>query len=340
MLYNKIRDIVEQEPMFYEKTYDDLHLFSYTYLNPDIYEQYPKAVEARGIVFDDSGNIVARPFPKFFNLGSSNCPVDKGRATTTKKVDGSMVSAFKYDGEIRFSSKGAFRSWVVKDTKDIIPDNYIRLIDKLTPRHTVVFELIEPEEANVIDYDKDRLILTGIRRLSGEVLPPKEVRRFGETYGVDTVPVVHENEKISEIERDVSSWKGKEGVVGYQNGNLFKVKSPWYFDLHDILVPLDEDTIRCKYLKGEIDTILRQAPSNKKDKIREIYRNAENRVEEKINDISSLFAEHNFSNRKELALYLQNNKERPYYPYFRVWEGKPVREVVIRYFRDKWAKGA
>ena len=66
-------------------------------------------LSCRGLVTDDEGNIVARPFKKFFNL-------EEGKHTPTKdfdvfeKMDGSLIIVFWYDGGWVVASRGSFIS--------------------------------------------------------------------------------------------------------------------------------------------------------------------------------------------------------------------------------------
>jgi RNA ligase len=63
----------------------------------------------RGLVTDDKGNIVARPFNKFFNI-------EEGKYTPTEnfevwdKMDGSLGIVFWYEGQWIVATRGSFTS--------------------------------------------------------------------------------------------------------------------------------------------------------------------------------------------------------------------------------------
>jgi len=63
----------------------------------------------RGLVTDDKGNIVARPFSKFFNIEE-----DRHKATDEfdvyEKMDGSLGIMFNYESTWIFASRGSFTS--------------------------------------------------------------------------------------------------------------------------------------------------------------------------------------------------------------------------------------
>lgn len=66
-------------------------------------------LSCRGLVTDERGNVVAKPFPKFFNI-------EEGRHTPTEefevfeKMDGSAIIAFYYRNEWIFATRGSFTS--------------------------------------------------------------------------------------------------------------------------------------------------------------------------------------------------------------------------------------
>lgn len=63
----------------------------------------------RGLVTDDKGNIIARPFKKFFNI-------EEGKYTPTEnfevwdKMDGSLGIVFWYEGQWIVATRGSFTS--------------------------------------------------------------------------------------------------------------------------------------------------------------------------------------------------------------------------------------
>jgi tRNA splicing ligase len=66
-------------------------------------------LQCRGLVTDTDGNVVARPFKKFFNM-------EEGKHTPTsefdvyEKMDGSLIIVFWYDGGWVVASRGSFTS--------------------------------------------------------------------------------------------------------------------------------------------------------------------------------------------------------------------------------------
>lgn len=96
-------EILGTSSMFYSREEDNLVIFSYHYANPKVFMEHPIAKELRGIVFDkETGEVVARPFPKFFNLGEEACTVTEDDVVTAnEKIDGSLISLFARNPKTR-----------------------------------------------------------------------------------------------------------------------------------------------------------------------------------------------------------------------------------------------
>jgi RNA ligase len=74
---------------------------------------------SRGLVTDDKGNIVARPFSKFFNI-------EEGKYTPTEnfevweKMDGSLGIVFWYEGQWVVATRGSFTSDQAIKAKELL----------------------------------------------------------------------------------------------------------------------------------------------------------------------------------------------------------------------------
>src|ERR1035438_2141917 len=70
----------------------------------------------RGLIVDDGGVVVARPFRKFFNLNTEWWPESRIEnlpsvlPEITTKLDGSLIIGFQYDGTFGLASRGSFES--------------------------------------------------------------------------------------------------------------------------------------------------------------------------------------------------------------------------------------
>jgi RNA ligase len=129
--------------------------------------------EFRGLIFDDkSGDLIRRPYSKFFNLNEReetlketidfNQPHD-----ILQKLDGSMVAPFiTSDGVLRFGTKMGETDisqqaldYCKKNDKDL---DFIRwVIEELGS--TPIFEWCSRANRVVIDYPQPRFVLTACR---------------------------------------------------------------------------------------------------------------------------------------------------------------------------------
>lgn len=132
--------------------------------------------EFRGIKFDIDGNIIGRPFHKFFNWGEKEAEMayfDFNQPfVIMDKLDGSMIHPMLVDGKIFWATKmGAedFHQLVnhFVENSEIDYDNFCR--DVMSKGYTPIFEFISPLKRIVVGYDRTDLILTAIRNnVTGE----------------------------------------------------------------------------------------------------------------------------------------------------------------------------
>ena len=73
-------------------------------------------LNCRGLVLDLEGNVIAKPFPKFFNYeehtaeGSKLPPIPNENFEVYEKMDGSLGIIFHYEGEWLIATRGSFAS--------------------------------------------------------------------------------------------------------------------------------------------------------------------------------------------------------------------------------------
>lgn len=132
-------------------------------------------MNARGLVADTDGNLVAWPFPKFFNAGQKatvNCmpwvepsdPADE----VYEKYDGSLIIHFWYDDVPYFVTRGSFDSDQARMARQLVsPMDYEEMMVDDT---TAMFELVGPSNQHTIVYDEDDLIPLAYRTGTGPIM--------------------------------------------------------------------------------------------------------------------------------------------------------------------------
>ena len=141
----------------------------------------PKGImrrECRGLIFDDNGKIMSRPFDKWFNINerietqTTNLDFSSVNAILTK-LDGSMVRPLNLRGKIHWGTKMGLTD--VGQQVDIFVKNHPKydlfakwsIDNDLTP----IFEWCSSENRIVIRYEKDALTLLAVRKnITGEYI--------------------------------------------------------------------------------------------------------------------------------------------------------------------------
>jgi RNA ligase len=252
--------------LLYKQHHPTLPLTIWNYAEKVQYESLWDHVtsQCRGLVTDDEGNVVARPFNKFFN-------VEEGKHTPTsefdvyEKMDGSLGILFFYENEWVFASRGSFTSEQALKFKEIFTKKY--KTSHLYIPNTYLFEIIYPENRIVVDYgDTEDVVMLGeIDTKSGEELDLNH-------YTSSIFNVVKKYDGIS----DYSTLKGMvknnaEGfVVRFSNGERMKIKGDEYIRLHKIMTNLSTTAVwEVLYNGGSMDELLKDVPDEFYNKIKE-----------------------------------------------------------------------
>ncbi|BAX25564.1 RNA ligase [Tenacibaculum phage pT24] len=123
-------------------------------------------LNARSLVTNTKGDIIARGFPKFFNYEEPEFELPDTKLYNIKyfkKLDGSLILLFNYEGRWYVSSRGSFESDQCNMAKSILRDKYNGYSNWLDKDLTYCLELIHPSNRVVVDYgDEEDLIMIGI----------------------------------------------------------------------------------------------------------------------------------------------------------------------------------
>lgn len=196
-------------------------------------------MQARGLVLDDQGKIIARPWRKFFNANERpETRLEALPAETPElsdKMDGSMIIVFHDDQTgWRAITRGCWDNVQTKYANAWLEKNH-QVLDK---KNTYIFELIAPWNRLVIPYAKDEMILLGIvETTSGKDASYAQVSIAASAMGFPAVKF--ETKPISSISLEDPKIRDREGYVArYSNGLRVKLKYQQYMILHKILTGL------------------------------------------------------------------------------------------------------
>lgn len=124
---------------------------------------YPLLRQCRGLVTDLVGNIVLRPYEKFFNYSEyqpSELPIGAKNFIIETKLDGSLIIVGRYQDQLVFTTRGSFYSDQAIMGSELFQKLYSS--NWIDDGLTYCFELIGPSNRIVNYYENDDLVLHGV----------------------------------------------------------------------------------------------------------------------------------------------------------------------------------
>jgi RNA ligase len=128
------------EGLLYKQTHPSLPLIIWNYTEKVQFENLWDNITlmTRGLVTDFDGNIVARPFEKFFNM-EENKYIPTPEFEVYEKMDGSLGVAFYYNDKWIIATRGSFVSDQAIEAMELIKKYPVENLNK---KNTYLFEII------------------------------------------------------------------------------------------------------------------------------------------------------------------------------------------------------
>ena len=228
----------------------------YNYTQSTQYERNWDLVtlQCRGLIMDsETGEVVARSFPKFFNFEELHIDVKSAlvsgipssgckKVTIQQKMDGSLGIIFNYKGEWILCTKGSFTSEQSIKATQILTNKYD--LKKFNPAISYICEIIYPENRIVCDYQNTETLVFLTAFADNVELNEEESLKVFTESGISLSDIVKGNSyHISEIndtklkELKALNIKNEEGyVLRFMPSNLrVKIKFTDYIALHRVL---------------------------------------------------------------------------------------------------------
>lgn len=234
-------------------------------------------IQCRGLVIDGLGNVVARPFPKFFNFDEADARVPNTQPKMIyEKLDGSLGIAFKHNGQDYLITRGSWNSDAGKKGFEILQSKSLNLIEG----YTYLFEILHTDDLEiVVQYDKEDIVLLGIvETVSGVEIPHNKLKDF--VGGTVEIVKTYDFANMSLKELKAMDLRNKEGfVVLYPCGYRCKVKFENYFIQHRLKANTKQ--IRIALFDGTLQELINKVP----DEFHIIIKNYVAEVDAKIQKI-------------------------------------------------------
>ena len=301
--------------------FPELSIFKYT--DVCTFENAWNAVNriCRGLILNNqTGEIIARSFPKFFNLGETpessleNLPNESFEVF--EKMDGSMGSLYvNPSGEWAVATPGSMMSeQSLVATVMLSKYNLTSIPKDVTP----VVEIIYPENRVVVDYGPlTMLVLLAVFNRDGTEWSRNEVKALAEQCGFE---LVRQYESISP--EGLTFRDNQEGyVIRFASGLRLKVKSPVYVAAHRFLTNVTISRTIEGVRNGTIAQIAAQCPQTIKDRLDDLIGMVNGRFSIIKNKIEAYFIALKATvdkvddaklYRKNCAIWIQGNVPRSY----------------------------
>jgi RNA ligase len=212
--------------------------------------------ECRGLIFDTEGNIMSRPFHKFFNINekeeTQSHRLDLTRAhIVMDKLDGSMIRPVRMHGMVRLATKMGVTDIAMEAEKLLDPGQYDWLDDMMVDGFTPIFEYVAPTNKIVVEYAEAKLILTAVREtVSGEY---RSLRQWDAPFEiVSGADSIYDLDAYLSVARGETSREGD--IIRFADGHMVKVKNDWYVQIHKTkdIVAVDRNIVEL-FLNETID---------------------------------------------------------------------------------------
>jgi len=234
----------------------------YCYTKQCVYEKSwnEYSLLARGLILHpETKQVIATPFPKFFNVGEMGKAIPNLPFEIFEKVDGSLIIIHYFNGSWYAATKGLFDSRQAKWAEERLNNQDI---SSLIPGYTYLAEAIYPENRIVVRYKETGLILLGAYASDGRELFFDEINETALSLGWRTAKR-YQYASFADLMSHADQLPATEEgfVIRFSNGLRLKIKGAEYRRIHSLIskcTPLD--IWECMMTGIDLDAIRRDMP--------------------------------------------------------------------------------
>lgn len=312
----------------------------------------PETLMCRGLVVEEDGTIVARPFPKFFNWEEHESNPELPRINwnqdfvATEKMDGALLVQFRYAGRWIMATRGSFVSPQSDEARAIWRDNGYRE-DALRGDDTYLYEIISPKTKVVVDYRgvRELVLLEIVETLTGESPRFKALGFAAGQIGCRPVeraivPCLHPTTLVGFCDEGEPNREGV--VIRFADGLRVKAKFAEYKRLHRLVTGVNSKVV-WEYLRDgrSMDELLDRVPDELEAWVRDTAGEIRVRFREEAGIADRIFIDASErlgdAPRKEYAAEFIREK-RYSGVLFRMLDNKPFDDLLWKMVRPETAK--
>lgn len=291
--------------------------------------------KCRGLIVDDHGYVVARPFEKFYNWQEPEAPdFDEDEVVEVfDKADGSLIIVTNYAGKMVVASRGSFESDQAKIAHRLLLDAPLNGHNKFEGDHglTTLFELVGPSNPIVLGYPKDTLLYLGdIHNKSGDLLIMTDF--YGNIAGFDSVQ--HFGEMTYKEALSLPMRSNAEGYIIRNKRGTVKMKQADYVEAHRIIFGLTYKGLIEMLSEGTMDEFMDRVPDELFDKVDtmrdELVSRHETMLSEAMNEYVAIAG---IESQRDFAL-ANNGKYRG--ECFALRNGKPISKATWKRIKEEY----
>lgn len=317
------------------QTYKDMTIYQYTEITQFESLWNNCTLNARGIVFDDDGDLVQRCIPKFFNhdepdgIKVERLTLAEQVPVIQEKLDGSLIKITKDEKHgLVITSKASFESDQAKMAKEIVEENNYSFKEGWTYH----FELIHPDNQIVLNYGDERklVLLAIIDNKTG-----KDINIYSDEFKFEK-PKLYDYETLLDINA-INKDGLHEGVVVNYGSYRLKYKTDEYIRLHRIVTEFTPKRVWESLSSGQrIDRM--NIPEEFIKWLDETEKELLSKYNELFNKIDYAILETENMTNKEIALSNDENIKEMREYIFAIRSGKDVKAKIWKAIKPKGDK--
>jgi T4 RnlA family RNA ligase len=333
-----------EDGLVYNQVHPTLDLTIWNYTEKVQYEGLWDEITlmCRGLVTNSKGEIIARPFRKFFNM-------EEGKHTPTsefevyEKMDGSLGIFFYYNNEPVFATRGSFTSDQAIKGREIL--NKYNWEQGTYEGYTYLFEIIYPENRIVVDYNglEELVVLGVVETATGKECNCDEMVNEGFVLVKKYDGIKDYSTLKSMISNDAEGY-----VVRFSNGERMKIKGEEYLRLHKIMTNVSTTAIwEIMSNGGDIDAILKDVPDEFYKKIKSYVSTLKYGYYQYWNQLGKTYDYFRFGKygdieveptKKQFAEHIKNHHPIAKSIMFAMWDGKDYDKIIWKALKPEYKK--